>query len=159
MPRYVLVEFDDNAAAKKFVERVNGRYGMPTEQRSFRVRAVWALPTKFCECTRSSGKMWAMTRGLKSGWWLHSDCGRPGRRWAAGDHWWDSLGRNLLPGNTDYIPRGWGLPNVVKDDGTNGTAHIDPTWTGEPPDEKAWLKNQKKKARQQKKRKMNPRRV
>jgi hypothetical protein len=110
MPRYVLVHFDDNEKAKSFVERVNGDYiAVAGSNRGFFVRAVWAVPTKYCECTRGRDKMWPFTRGLRSGWWLHADCGRPTKAWATGVGWFAAIGRNILPGNTDLVPEGWGI--------------------------------------------------
>lgn len=105
MARYVLVEFDDNAKAKAFVEKVNGEYGMPQNpERGFRVRAVWGKPTKFCDCIGARKGMFPYFRAPKSGWWVHSDCGRPNKHWARGNHWFAALGNNLLPGNTDFRP-------------------------------------------------------
>jgi hypothetical protein len=155
MPRYILVEFDDNAQAKKFVERVNGHYGLPLSERPFRVRAVWARATKYCMCTRSSGKMWSFSRGMKSGWWLHSDCGRPTRAWATGTHWFASIGRNILPGNIDYVPEGWGVPNAIGDPKTNDVAHIVPIM--HEPSERLFKKAERR--RNRKRKAPNPRRV
>lgn len=110
MARYVLLEFEDNAKAKKFVERVNGSYeAVESRANGIRARAVWAIPTKFCECTRGLRRSFPFTRGRKSGWWIHVECGRPTRAWSSGNHWFDSIGRNLLPGNTDLIPEGLGV--------------------------------------------------
>lgn len=109
MARYVLVEFDDDAAARKFVEKVNGNYGLPEGERKFRVRAVWGKPTKFCDCIGARKGLMGFRRGEKSGWWLHTECGRPTRQWAKGNHWFSAIGRNLLPGNKDYTPGStWG---------------------------------------------------
>lgn len=108
--RYVLLEFDDAAMAKAYVAKVNGQYGMPVDsEKRVRVRAVWAKPSKFCECTKGDRGTNPYRRGEKSGWWVHAPCGRPNRVWAAGAHWFSALGRNLLPGNTDHVPQGWGL--------------------------------------------------
>lgn len=150
MPRRVLVEFDDNDAAKKFVERVNGVYGQPTNDRDFRITAVWAVPTKFCECEGGRDKMFPFSRGVKSGWWLHVDCGRPTRRWAIGNHWFASIGRNLLPGNADWVPIGWGIrdPNDTSGAGIHPLSEM-PTERGQ----------RKAKRRRDKKRSINPRRV
>lgn len=105
MARYVLVEFDDNAAAKRFVEKVNGEYGaVDGDHMTRRVRAVWAKPTLFCECEGKQKSSFGFRVGEKSGWWVHSKCGRPTKFWAKGNHWFSSIGRNLLPGNKDWTP-------------------------------------------------------
>lgn len=110
MARYVLVEFDDNAAAQRFVEKVNGEYAAVDPQyNTRRVRAVWGKPTRFCDCDSGTKGANPYRRGEKSGWWLHAQCGRPSRFWALGNHWFSALGRNLLPGNDDYMPAGWGI--------------------------------------------------
>lgn len=106
MARYVLVEFEDNAKAKAFVEKVNGENAaidMPA--RGFRVRAVWPKPTKFCECTKADRSQSSYRRGEKTGWWIHAVCGRPSKQWGEKHtHWFSAIGKNLLPGNKDFDP-------------------------------------------------------
>jgi len=153
MPRYVLLQFDDTVKAAAFVRRVNGEYAAVDDDRPIKVRAVWAIPTKFCECQRSRGKMWPFSRGVKSGWWLHVDCGRPTRAWGLGVHWFDSIGRNLLPGNHDEVPQGWGLPNHTRDPGTNDVGHIIPQR-----DQPTERRQRKAENRRNRKRTINPRR-
>lgn len=106
MACYVLLEFDDNTKAKNFIVKVNGEYAaidMPA--RGFRVRALWGKPTKFCECTGGRKGMFPYRRAEKSGWWVHSECGRPNVAWGKNhNHWFSALGRNLLPKNKDYVP-------------------------------------------------------
>ena len=102
MARYVLVSFDDNEKADTFVTACQdtGILGVVSnEDASMRhfapeVRAVYQMPTKFCDCT--DGKNRKFTRGKKYGWWVHSLCGKPTRAWARGEHWFQALGRNLL---------------------------------------------------------------
>lgn len=155
MPRYVLVRFEDNDKAKKFVEKVNRYWGFnPDNERDFSVRAVWAIPTKYCECTRSSNKMWSFSRGLKSGWWLHTDCGRPTRAWATGVHWFGMIGRNILPYNNDPVPQGWGLPNPATDPKTREVSDF--YELDHEPSERQHRKSEKRRNR---KRTINPRRV
>lgn len=110
MARYVLLEFDDNAAAQKFVAKVNGEYhAVDSDFSTRRVKAVWGKPTKFCECVRGTKGANPFYRAKKSGWWVHYPCGRPTKMWAKGNHWFSAIGRNLLPGNKDYTPGGWGV--------------------------------------------------
>lgn len=112
MAMYVLVEFDDNAQAKRFVEKVNGAFeAVDGDYMSRRVRAVWGRPTKFCDCAGGKGKMVSFRRTDKAGWWVHSDCGRPTKAWGeTHNHWYSAIGRNLLPGNKDFVPgqSNWG---------------------------------------------------
>lgn len=110
MPRYVVIEFDDNAEARRFVEKANGAYEANLSRASRRVIGVWAKPTLTCECGGwTQRKMFAFYRSAKSGWWVHHDCGRPTKNWARRDQWAWLIGRNLLPGNTDKCPEGWGV--------------------------------------------------
>lgn len=106
MAMAVLVEFDDDARAKAFVERVNGRYGVPEVPHSAsqrRVTGVWKVPTKFCDCAETGRKMdiKAYVRGEKYGWWIHT-CGRPSKFWVKARYrLWEAMGRNILPGAED----------------------------------------------------------
>jgi hypothetical protein len=111
MAKYVLLVFDDDNEADKFVkatqEHVVTRYNYDSDQTvecNFELRAVYKKPTKFCECTGDMRKR-AFTRGTKYGWWVCNKCGKPTPAWARGDHWFLALGRNLLPvddGATEY---------------------------------------------------------
>lgn len=103
MARYVLLAFDDNEKADEFVEACQetgivgaNAYEMGTLTHfAPEVRAVYQMPTKFCDCTVGKGGR-GFTRGKKYGWWVHSTCGKPTRAWARGEHWFTALGRNLL---------------------------------------------------------------
>lgn len=111
MPRYVLVEFEDNAEARRFVEKANGKFAATdAADARRRVIGVWGKPTQFCECpTTGKRGMFAFSRSARSGWWLHVDCGKPTEAWARGDHWSAAIGRNLLPGSdADELAR-WGV--------------------------------------------------
>jgi len=100
MAKYVLVAFDDDKDADKFVEFVHNvssviiGFAGDKEELDAAVRGVWKKPTKFCECT---GGRAGFTRGRKYGWWVCATCKRPTEGWANGDHWQLSLGVNLLP--------------------------------------------------------------
>lgn len=106
----VLVEFDDDAKAQRFVAKVNGGYHAVDcdEDGSYKaspIRAVgvWKVPTKFCKCSDAGQKMKisGYSRGPKYGWWIHT-CGRPSRFWRdARYRLWDAMGRNILPGAVD----------------------------------------------------------
>lgn len=101
MAKYVLLAFDDDAEADKFVEH-HGEGIMlsaPMEEPGLytylkpTVRAVFKKPTQFCSCTGEK----SFTRGQKYGWWVHAKCKKPMEGWAAGDIWYTALGTNLLP--------------------------------------------------------------
>jgi len=87
MARYVLLSFDDNAEAERFIEAVKqrdvffsaanpngegGSYGYFSD--NVFTRAVWGKPVKFCECTNPGDNS---VLGAKFGWWVHRPCGRP----------------------------------------------------------------------------------
>jgi hypothetical protein len=103
--KYVLLQFDNDDQADKFIESVDkdevyrdtsGWLEDAERVHSFFVRGVYKKPTKFCECTGNM-KNRAFTRGTKYGWWVCTKCGKPTPAWARGDHWFLALGRNLLP--------------------------------------------------------------
>lgn len=109
MAKYVLVAFEDNIQADRFVEAcqetgimvvVNAADASLTHFTP-EARAVYQRPTKFCDCT--DGKNRKFTRGKKYGWWVHSGCGKPTKAWANGEHWFQALGRNLLA-RTPQVP-------------------------------------------------------
>lgn len=98
MAKYVLLVFDDDAAADKAVQMIQGAHGLlwlHDQQMSCDVRGVYKKPTKFCRCVGVKGR--AFTRGQKYGWWVCSKCKKPTIGWGRGDHWFLALGRNLLP--------------------------------------------------------------
>jgi hypothetical protein len=116
MAKYVLLTFEDDAAADAFVNKVTETESVTTsayhesELKAF-IRGVWKKPTKFCSCIGAM-KERGFTRGRKYGWWVCTKCGKPTVGWARGDHWFLSLGRNLLPvqeGASEYRGDGeWG---------------------------------------------------
>lgn len=132
----VLVEFDDNAAAKRFTEKVNGRWGaVEGDYMSRRVIGIFYRPTKFCSCATDGTKGMRganpFFRSKKTGWWVHWPCGKPTRVWGQmRNHWASALGRNILPGNTDYQPEGWGTTPTDYD---AKTARIVPLGDGQIP--------------------------
>lgn len=77
MARYVLVAFEDNAEADKFV---NAAKVYATDERTSmsevfgEVVGVFFKPTQFCECPTLGN----MSRGKKFGAWVHT-CGKPVR--------------------------------------------------------------------------------
>jgi hypothetical protein len=114
MARYVLVAFDNDIAADEFVQAVERPGGFfflgsdghfrtanitddPTNTTAF-VRGVWQKATKFCDCQPGGKKQErGFTRSKKYAWWVHADCGKPTKLWASGEHFFYSLGKNLLP--------------------------------------------------------------
>lgn len=135
MAVYVVLEFDDNAQAKRFVEKVNGGFkAVARDYLSRRVIGIWYKPTKFCTCATDGTKQ---TRGSnpffrseKTGWWVHHPCGKPTRIWGeTRNHWNSAIGNNVLPGNTDYPQRGWGIARDIDKD----TGHVTPLGDGQVP--------------------------
>lgn len=94
MPRYVLLEFDDVGQAEAFVRSIqdanernsvsvaymtrrpesDDEYCVSYVDKGLRAEAMWARPTKFCECNTVGGEE---SRGKKYGWLVHTSCGRP----------------------------------------------------------------------------------
>lgn len=86
MGRYVLLEFDDNVAADKFVESLqmaqegtdggvdrDFEAGMIAAAHST-VTAVFSKPGGLCKCEAQTKDS---VRGKKFGWWVCPDCKRP----------------------------------------------------------------------------------
>lgn len=127
MAKYVLLSFDDDKDADRFVDNFELHYVfqaidvIDNNPHGFEyvgvrapsyVRAVFQRPTMFhdpktCSQTRTSG--W--TRGVKRGWMICTLCGKPAEGWARGDGWYTALGTNQLP-VSDRAPefRGVGVP-------------------------------------------------
>lgn len=106
MAKYILLAFDDDSEADKFVDyhdqgvilsipayELNTTYDPNSVYLKPTVRAVFKKPTQFCECTGEK----SFTRGRKYGWYVHAKCGKPTTGWAHGDIWYTALGLNLLP--------------------------------------------------------------
>lgn len=110
MAKYVLLAFDNDDEADKFVEETQAQRAVwitstdvPDRDTDCNgmlelacdVRGVYRKPTKFCSCT--SLKHRGFSRGKKYGWWVCAQCGKPTIGWGRGDHWFLALGKNLLP--------------------------------------------------------------
>jgi hypothetical protein len=101
MARAVIVRFNSNKDAEKFVNDVAERSGVNvlsddpnlySDMLSATVEAVIAVPTKWCECamqddtghrrrrSTSRRRMVGWTRGTTYGWWLCGTCHRPSRQ-------------------------------------------------------------------------------
>lgn len=81
MARYVLVEFDNDAEAERFVNKIIQRcidLGVAKKSATYRIRGFFAKPTKFCECGPIPESQVGMhiTRGAKYGWVVHRSCKR-----------------------------------------------------------------------------------
>lgn len=88
MARYVLVEFEENDDAEKFVEAINngkvfyttphrkleGEFSVVQPNGDTTVRALFAKPTQFCQCSNPGDRS---VRGAKFGWYVHAACGKP----------------------------------------------------------------------------------
>lgn len=88
MARYVVLHFEDNEQAEEFVEEA---------RISLDVRALVPAPTEFCHCG-SLGGLIGWTKGAKFGWWVCSDCKRPGTRWGKAYRAVIAASVNLLEG-------------------------------------------------------------
>jgi len=102
--KYVMLQFDSDEDADAFIKTTqengivgsfalgdsNWKHFMPI------VRAVFKKPTQFCDC-KVGAKGRGFTRGKRYGWWVCSVCKKPTVGWGRGEHWFLSLGRNLLP--------------------------------------------------------------
>jgi hypothetical protein len=112
MSVYVLLAFESDEQAHDMIKSMIDVGGIMTDTSVYypEVKAVFKKPTKFCECGVGGGKMgFSFVRGRKYGWWVHSGCGKPTKAWADGEHWYASLGTNLLPVEIagEYRPQGW----------------------------------------------------
>jgi hypothetical protein len=112
--RYVVLKFDDNEAAERFVAAPVVLEG------EVEVMALFAGPTQFCTCTGSKGRIHAWTLGQKYGWWVCKQCKKPAEA-TAGPYqqmrFVISQGRNLLDEFLMGLPqakasvweKGWGV--------------------------------------------------
>lgn len=156
MARYLLLSFQDDQEAEKFLTAVtNNRsvgdeklhhvfYGLPKDPADPKggvimnglptnvyVRGMWQNPTKYCECTtRERAKGFSLSRKYK--WWVHAQCGKPTRNWAqmVGDRLFKALGKNLLPVSKEAPEwRGEGVYGHNWDEGRKQWINVE---TGEP---------------------------
>lgn len=74
--RYLVIEFDDEAAAQALCERIDTA---TAAGKPYRVLGLFAKPGKLCQCFIDSKdyKDWPRTRGAKYGWWVCGVCKRP----------------------------------------------------------------------------------
>jgi hypothetical protein len=79
MPRYVLIEFESNEAAERFVVKTLER---EQQGAAYKVIGFFAKPRGFCKCGPLSERLQAAEcrRGSKYGWMVHTKCGRPRRQ-------------------------------------------------------------------------------
>jgi hypothetical protein len=119
MAIHVLLSFEDDDLARRFVEKVNGAFEYIPERKARQVLGFWKAPRKFCECTdltekdernlnrkgRAKKFQRGWTRGKRYGWWVCSKCRKPSKHWEPGLARYDQvLGSNLLPGSPDTDP-------------------------------------------------------
>jgi len=72
MARYVLLEFQDDNTAEKFMDKIALAKG------KFRVVGLFVKPRRWCVCTPASGyHKNQIVRGVKYGWWVCIVCKRP----------------------------------------------------------------------------------
>lgn len=114
MPFYIVLQFDDDQAAKDFAAKCFKGTAVPNENGDlvpkdsveqktlqtlfgFRVFGIWRKPTKFCQCGGGGRGKVAFTRSLGYGWWVCANCSKPTAMWASGARWFTIFGKNLLP--------------------------------------------------------------
>lgn len=104
MAMYMLLRFDDDTDALAIVQLLLEGGSVPIATPTGDVvevvpipRGLYKCPTKFCECPVARKADKAYTRSKKYSWWVHKDCGKPTVLWASGEHFFYSLGKNLLP--------------------------------------------------------------
>lgn len=128
MAKYVLLAFDDDKEADKFIEQTQRAHGIYDDEGGGHmsyacdVRGVYRKPTKFCDCKTTKHR--GFTRGKKYGWWVCSQCGKPTVGWGRGDHWFLALGKNLLPVDNrapEYRGDGVFARHFKKCEGCDGT--------------------------------------
>jgi len=83
MARYILIQVDDNEAAKLIVEDIQktGELAYQVEESELltpaKVIGLFAKPTQFCDCPNPGDRV---AKGTKWGWLLHSPgCNKPRR--------------------------------------------------------------------------------
>lgn len=88
MARYVVVEFNDNQDAERFIQTLNENNADERKNRrpfSRRVVGVFIKPGKTCGCTDAHRSNYGdknfgfanIARGEKFGWWVCTRCNRP----------------------------------------------------------------------------------
>lgn len=81
MPRYVLVEFESNEQAERFVAKTLEREAQGAK---YKVIGFFAKPRNFCKCGPISDSQYSKecSRGTKYGWMVHVKCGRPRKQFS-----------------------------------------------------------------------------
>jgi hypothetical protein len=123
MARFVMISIPDNADANAFVKAIESDgviFSVPTPDTETEVRyteltakveAVWAQPTKFCDCPDYAGTS-APTSTYR--WMVHAKCARP--RKGAMQHPKDLLRPDAPATETPYYlgfradSKGWRIP-------------------------------------------------
>jgi hypothetical protein len=74
--RYLLIEFDDDAAADRLREQIDSA---TRKGKKFRVVGLFARPGRACQCVprKDQRAKDAVQRGGRFGWWLCTTCGKP----------------------------------------------------------------------------------
>lgn len=79
MAKYIVIAVDDNTVATSLMVKL-----LPLEPKGVKVVGLFARPRAFCRCVGVGRKTnRAYTRGTKLGWWVCSDCHKPGRQWGS----------------------------------------------------------------------------
>lgn len=104
MARLVVLEFDDDQAADRFVAHMANRMGAGAlNQASVAIAyssvvGVFARPTKFCKCKNPNSKNF--TKSAKFGWWIHKPCSKPLPMWGE-----PSAFQKLISSAYNLLPR------------------------------------------------------
>lgn len=75
MSRFVLLEFEDDDLAEKFITKTqNHTY----QGANYRIAGLFARPNTWCKCPfHIAGKKRPVNRGKKYGWWICAWCKKP----------------------------------------------------------------------------------
>lgn len=87
MARIVVLEFDNDEAATRFVDHMNNKAGAGAINQAAVAMAhsdvvgVYGKPTQFCTCEAPPMVRGAWGRSRKYNWWVHLACRKPTKRW------------------------------------------------------------------------------
>lgn len=84
MGRYVVVEFESNDEAEQFIQSMNSDKTLAKYNWRVRIAGIFVKPGRTCQCYGweftnygDKNKQFGITRGLKFGWWVCDQCGKP----------------------------------------------------------------------------------
>lgn len=97
MTKYVLLEFDSDEQANKYVKKLILEADTADKQKPYRVVGLFKPPSSWCQCPRTAySEKNSTVRGDKYGWWVHLTC----RKSRLGTHALKNL--VSIPGQTRF---------------------------------------------------------